>query len=371
MRTAAVALILAAGAALAADSLLERVKAKVVENTRRVPRYTCVETINRGEYRPRFQAERASCAGLIQARDKLDSPGYQTWRDRLRLDVAVLDGKETFSWAGADKFETTDLQKLVPTGSAGSGDFASFLATIFGKPGVKIAAAGDDLFQFEVPLNISGYIYRSRANVARVTDYYGTILVDPATADMKQLTVDADDFPPDEPVCRVRDVMDYQRVKIGDGDFVMPDKAVMSVLFSSGNESQNETTYSNCREYTGESTIRFDDDAAQNTANQHAASHKVPARVKVQLALKDLIDSETAAAGDGVTAVVLRNAKGIKAGEQFPGRIVRIEQFLFPEPRWVVAFQFDGLSLSRPIFTFDERGALKLDQRFHFDAETR
>jgi hypothetical protein len=372
MRLAAV-LLLVARAALAADKpgeLFDKVRAKVIDNSRRVPRYTCVETITRAEYRPQFGTKAAGCQDLIRAREQLVSPGYLTWHDRLRLDVAVLDGKETFSWAGAQQFETTDIRELTASGSTGSGDFAAFLTAVFGLDTTEISFLGGDLFGFRVPAKGSGYHYRSQGNgVERVSGYHGTIELDPDRADLKRLTVDADEFPASEPACRVRDAMEYHRVKIGDGDFLLPETSKMTVLFNSGKESQNETKYSECKEYAGQSTIRFEEAPEPGAVTEmKAAPVKMPAGVRVQIGLQAPIHSETAAAGDAVTGVVLR---GPYAKTVVHGRIVRLEQFLFPRPKWVVAFQFENLKPRKDgAFTFEERGNLVLDGKFRSEWET-
>ena len=67
-------------------------------------------------------------------------------------------------------------------------------------------------------------------------------------------------------------------------------------------ESRNETHYSGCREYGAES-IRF------------------------EIGLKSPIHSETAAAGDAVTGVILRDVKDVaRANDIVRGRIPRLEQ---------------------------------------------
>src|SRR5580658_4615235 len=94
----------------AADSdvteLFRKARAKVLGNIDRTPRYTCVENIVRAQYLSPVIARGASCATLIEARRQHQSPGEMIWRDRLRIDVAIVDGAEMFSWAGAGKFET-------------------------------------------------------------------------------------------------------------------------------------------------------------------------------------------------------------------------------------------------------------------------
>jgi hypothetical protein len=352
--------------------LFQQVRDKVRENVKRVPRYTCVETVNRAEYRPRYAAVVDSCRALILERDQLTTPGYVTWHDRLRLDVAVINGRETFSWAGARQFETTDLRQLVQSGSTGTGGFASFLSTVFSLPPSQITSLGGDLFAFHVPLASSGYRYQSRRSGSdRLTGYHGSLLLDSANVELKSLTVDADEFPLDEPVCRVRDVMDYQQVKIGDDRFLLPERSTMTALFPSGQESHNDTKYANCREYKGESTIRFDDAPDTATTDAKAAALKLPSHVRLQLGLQAPIDSDNAAVGDPVTGVVMRDAKGVKAGTTVPGRIVRLEQFLLPTPRWVVAFQFEGMRPLKDTLTFAEGGKLVLDRKFRSDWETQ
>lgn len=385
MKRLAASLLLASaafGADPAAQQMLDKVREKVLNNSQKVPRYTCRQTVNRTEYRPQYNGTPDSCQALIEARDALTSPGFLTWHDRLRLDVAILDGRETFSWAGATSFETSDIHQLINSGSTGSGTFASFLVEVFGLQQTQIAFLGGDLFGFRVPVEVSGYRYRSHGTGAeRKSGFHGTFEVDSAREDIRRMVVDADEFPRDEPTCRVRDEMNYHRVKIGEGDFLLPETARMTVLFSNGKESQNETRYSDCREYVGESTIKFGDDADTPSTDAPAAKQiaKFPAGVKLEVALQPPVHSETAAAGDAITAVV---KKGPHTGDILHGRIVKFEQSLFPIPKWVVGLKFDAVEHNgvtqpadlRPTkgdtFTFAERGNIVLNEKFRSDWES-
>jgi hypothetical protein len=70
-----------------------------------------------------------------------------------------------------------------------------------------------------------------------------------------------------------------------------------------------------------------------------------------------------------VTGVVLG---GRYAYTLVQGRIVRLEQFLFPKPRWVVRLTFDNLRPRKSdTFIFDGRGKLVLDGKFRSEWETR
>ena len=104
MRAALLSCVLVTMASIAAftaespvQELFNRVRRNVLENVARVPRYTCVQTVTRKQFRPLagFQAE--SCQSLIASRAGLSSPGVVVWHDRLRLDVAVGEDSEIFS----------------------------------------------------------------------------------------------------------------------------------------------------------------------------------------------------------------------------------------------------------------------------------
>src|SRR5579863_8921162 len=160
-----VLMLAAATAASTADpdpeDLFRRVRARVLDDISHVPRYTCVQTVNRAQYRPQYGIRPASCRALIDARRQMSSPGYLIVRDRLRLDVAVVDGAETFSWAGASRFETSNVDDLVTSGATGSGEFVSYLTSVFGADTDSISWLGRSMFAFHVPLEKSHYRYRT------------------------------------------------------------------------------------------------------------------------------------------------------------------------------------------------------------------
>jgi hypothetical protein len=388
-------MLAAATAARTADpdpqELFRQVRARVLDDIGHVPRYTCVQTVNRAQYRPQYGVKPAGCRAMIAARRQLTSSGYLIVRDRLRLDVAVVDGAETFAWAGARRFETSHVDDLVTSGATGSGEFISYLTSVFGPDTDSISWLGRSMFAFNVPLEKSHYRYHT-TGPDRTAPFHGSFLVDAATAELKQLTVVADEFSDGE-ICRVDDTLDYHRVKIGGGDFLLPAGATMDVLFSEGIESINEIGYSNCREYAGESTIRFDDDAdAPRTvaAAPTAPARQLPPGLRFRIGLTSPIHTETAAAGDAVTGVALHEVKDKKLGivasrnDVVHGRILQIEQHMFPFPRWVLAIRFDTLEHDgaeqtlllksrdrRGTFIFEQAGHILIDQSFQSEWETR
>ena len=197
-------------------------------------------------------------------------------------------------------------------------------------------------FEYNVPRAKSAYTYRnSPADPSKTIGFHGSFLVDPADADLQQLIVEADQFEPRDPACRVEQTMNYQRVKIGSGDFLLPEVSTMKALYHNGSESVNETRYSECREYVGESTISFDDvdPVAASAAASKTAARQLPPRTRLLISLAKPLDTEAAAAGDEVTAV------GAFGGETDPvhGRILRLVEYMTPTPHWVIAIRFESI----------------------------
>lgn len=338
-----------------AQALFNSVRAKVVENVQKFPRYTCVQTVTRNMYV--MPEAGSSCANVIAARGRNLADRRVLWHDRLRLDVAVGEKSEMFSWAGASSFESGDITQLVARGASGSGEFGSFLASVFGGDaegfvyhGLKDTPLGRlSIFDFNVPLAKSHYRISSGSTFATVA-YHGTFYADPDSAELKKLDLEADDFPASDKVCRVNDTIEYTRTKIGAGDFMLPKNSSMDVIYRNSTESVNETSFAGCREYVGESTIRFDVDENGNTPDEakRPELRPLPAKTRLTVRINPPVDAATAAAGDPITGVVQSpvKVKGetiVRAGDKLHGRLVRLEQNMGATPRWTVAMLWETI----------------------------
>ncbi len=356
-------LILAAaiGAATDDQTLLDRLRSQVIENLKRAPRYTCTETINRAQYRPQPGSKNLGCRVLIARDADTQSTRIRAWRDRLRVDVAVGQNSEMFSWVGAREFGASNIQELALAGVSGTGDFSTFLTSIFGIGGADFRYAGERVsfpgpaaeFEYALPLEKSRYTYNTGDGVNRTVAYHGQLLVDPVTAELRRLIVNADDFPASSGVCQTLHTIDYQRERIGDGDFVLPEKSQFAVLYSDGMEAVNETKFSGCHEYVAESKIHFEgeDDAAteQVVEKTPGAVRRISPNTKLQVSIDPPVDATTAAAGDIITGVIaheVRNSGEIVAweGDKLQGRLLRLEEQNIGVPIWTVSIQFDTIN---------------------------
>lgn len=328
----------------------------MVNNVNHFTRYTCVQTVTRQQFQ--LPPTGNSCAAAIATNERNGAERLLRWHDRLRLDVAVGEKSEMFSWAGASQFETGDISNMVARGASGSGEFGSFLASVFGGGGENFLFRGlrdtslgqMAAYDFTVPLAKSHYEYSSGRKGYTTVGYHGTFLADPDSADLRELDLEATEFPPSDAVCRVEDKMTYARTQVGEASNMLPQTSSMDVIYKNSTESLNETTFAGCREYVGESTIRFDVDEKGNTpdSGKRADLRPLPANTRLRVRIEPAIDSDQAAAGDPIvgvieTAVKVKGETVAHAGDKLHGRIVRLEQNMAPLPRWTVAILFETI----------------------------
>jgi len=301
--------------------LLSRIKVKMAETLRTQPNYTCVQRIERSQRRlPKHRYE------LL---------------DNLRLEVALVDGKELFAWPGSKKFEDTELHQMVTGGAIGNGNFALHARAVFLSSAPVFSFRGEEdmggrkavRFDYKVSLAASGYHIRVNGSEA-VVAYHGSFWADPDTLDVVRLEVVAEDIPPTLGLQSASDVMDYARAQIGASDFLLPAASELSMIDLSGNESRNRTRFASCRQYTGESVLSFAEPQAQDLPAglvQESAVLDVPGELYAEIRLETEIDSGKSMVGDEVTAVLERplRRKGrlvLPGGATMAGRIVRLQR---------------------------------------------
>ena len=206
-------------------------------------------------------------------------------------------------------------------------------------------------FDFVVPLAKSHYEFTyGTGKELHFIGYHGTFFADTDSADLRELDLEATEFPSTDSVCRLQDKVQYARTKIGDNTFMLPTTSSMDSVYRNSTESLNETTFGACREYVGNSTISFDQGPSGNPADSATRPElrPLPAKTRVRVKIEPPIDSSTAAAGDPITGVMVSTVKQkgqivVHAGDKLHGRIVRLEQDLGRDPRWTVAILFQTI----------------------------
>jgi len=333
-------------AAFAQDPLetLQRARDKMLSE---IPtRYTCVETIDRSYFSRRsLLSSPPSCERLSadhkagRTKLRLDAT------DRLRVEVAVTQGNEIYSWTRPASFSYS-LEQVLQFGPTGTGAFAAHLIDIFSNPSVRfrtLEEGGENLeYAFRVPIEASHLLIKAGAQW-RPSGYSGSFTIDPRSLEMRRFTMESDELPPETSLCEVSTTSEYQEEKtLG---LLLPSVSRSHDILRDGTETDFVTTFSDCREAQPLPSAR---ETAQDLA--------LPEET-FELALLTPIDPATAAAGDAISARLTEPILGPKssevlapAGSTVTGRIVQMEHRRFPRGYFVVSMAFDRVQAGGKFF---------------------
>ncbi len=323
------------------DPLLEAIRRKMSALLRRMPDYTCVETIERWK---RGQP----CADC------------RSW-ERLRLEVAVIGGKERFAWPGAAQFEDREIEQIVPPGAIGTGDFSGFAAAVFLSEAAEFEGPFEDRvdgaaawrYSYRVPPAASRYTLRDGLNSLRVA-YRGAFWVDRQSLDLMRLDVEADGLPaPPLQIASARTTIRYQRLPMGASPVLLPVSSELVLTDTSGRTSRNRTSFGHCRQYTGSSAVRFDEPASLTAGSPDPRERRrLPPGLSLELRLAGPVDPESAAAGDAVEAVLARDLRSegtlwALRGARVIGRLLSVRHITGPRSGvGLLALEFTRLETS-------------------------
>lgn len=333
--------------------ILERIQKNVAEQLSKSVNYTCTETLNRSYYRNN------GFAMAMHGPEAVAVPKNLLLHDRLRLDVAVSEGKEIYAWHGAGRFSASQVTEFVRNGPISSGQFVGYLKNIFLVPGVKFtyrgktSETGTDVYRFDfaVPLRLSGSHVRVK-NSNPVIPYHGWFTARVSDLQLASLEVSDDQLPPDSDLQSVQTQLKYQLARISGRNALIPSLFILQIQDNDHVFSRSRGDYSDCRQFGSESTLRFDtaDAPAPGEIAPSKAVPLLPPGLSLRVALKTEINDETAYAGDSVEGVLARAVKIPATGETIPknailqGIITRFVAYFRPETQYDVRIEFYRLT---------------------------
>lgn len=338
MRRSSVLLLLVPGLVAVAEEtprevlILARVRAHMSHLLTRLPNYTCLQTIER----------------------TLRVPGKRVQLiDLVRLEVALVNGRELFAWPGSRKFDDGEITDMVKGGAIGNGNFALHAKSVFQTSIPRFTFAGERIredgqktlrWDFVVPQMLSGYTLKQGDQKA-VVGYHGSFWIDPASLDLLRLEVYADDVPPSLKIASTADAVDYHRVKLGEEAFLLPSNSELSMKDLGGVENRNRTFFTGCRQYSGESTISFEDPGESVKPVPQTRTLDLPAGISMEVSLETPITQGQSAVGDPVTAILKKSVKlgsGLVApkGALLHGRITLLRRQQTSRPGWAIGMTF-------------------------------
>ena len=289
---------------------LARIHDRVREAVERLPDCTCVETV------ARFRK----------------SAGQQLKPvDRVVLQILFSGGKELYASPGDTHWETNPFT-FVASGMISNGLFALNLKTIFLNNHSIIRYKGEESpvwhretrYDFQISRMSSGYTVQ-RAGASGAAAMRGSFWADPETYDLLRLEFHAEEIPPELLYADISTTIDYNRVRIGASDILLPQTADVRTTGVDGEENRNHIEFTHCQGFRAESTLAFGaarDDApaagpAATLPQPAKAEGTLPPALRIVIALSTPID-ERAAVGSLVQGKVVGSVmhKGEGAGSR-------------------------------------------------------
>lgn len=337
MRGVVVLVFLLARAGTASDPVLEKARAKMKESLARQPDFVCAQRIER--------------------KQKAAGDGPYKRQDELRLEVTLLGGKERYAWADSSKFEDRELRDLVNRGVVGTGAFGLFSRHLFQPGAAEFTPRGEEDFEgrrvarydYDVPWENSTYKISVPPHETTVA-FRGHFLVDLATYDLALLEVTADEIPTELGLDRVRNLLRYGRVPVGNSDHLFAVRMEQNLRALDGGEHLNNVELGECRRYAAESKLSFAEEPPEvpdpaGLRNQPAgAEPTIAPHTEFEVELSSDINLDSVAAGEQFRAVLtdpLKNGEKVifGAGTLVAGRVVRVERQAVPFDRYEVAIE--------------------------------
>jgi hypothetical protein len=361
-------LLLGLGSLAAADDdpveLLIRLRDQVLAHAERIPNHTCVESVRRDRYEAVTGPPARSCDSLL-ARRKLPSFSSSlrlATTDRLRLDVLLAPDRELYSWVGAKEFEEGEIDELVTQGAFGTGPFASLLLSVLQGRDARFIFEGDTApagrrlleYSFSVPVDRSHYRVKAPDGHWVATGYTGTILADPRTAELARFSVRTEELPAETESCEDDSVLEYNMVRLGSDDYLLPAATRQRFIMRDGTEGENTITFSACRSFRGESAVTFPAKAEDGKQwSVGAARLELPPGLPVTVTLTSPpVRGGQAAAGDRIEGRLMNairdpilQAIRVPAGAVMAGRLMRVETTWGPPVEIAIALRWETVEV--------------------------
>jgi hypothetical protein len=337
------------GAEITAQEAFNETQKQIARQLSAVANYTCVLTVDRTLY---VDEKRHASACETSASD-----GEKPYmHDRLRLDVAVSEGNEIFSWHGGRKFSSAGVNDLVKSGPISSGSFFGYLRNILFTPGVAISLNrnGTDQstykFDYYVPLKSSAYQIQGR-NGSFIVPYHGSFTVRRDSFELQSLSVAAGQIPRAAEVCSAQTDILYQKAEISGKALLIPKSFQLHLLDNNLTDTFSQSEYTQCREFRGESTIRFEfDDSAGIQAQPIVQDEWLPAGIDLHIRLSTTLSDQSSFTGDPVEGVLLNSLRlrkrsiTVPKGAVVTGVVSRMEYRYQPRRRHIVSIHWDRLT---------------------------
>ncbi len=252
-----------------------------------------------------------------------------------------------FTWHGDRSFRSGAIDELVQNGPISSGTFSSFLNNIFSPGKAQIKFRGEGRFTYAMPLDRSSFVVGTPSGKIP-SAYDGSFAADPESGKLTSLQIHSDTLPRETYMAALDMRVSYIEAKLGETEVELPATVTMDVSDLKHDRTRSVTTYKNCHQFLGESTIHFEEVSPkeEGAAKQAAVPFTFPGGHTFSIRLLTSLGPVTAWAGDPVEGMLLNNIPGVaRKGDKVTGHILRAETVAGSRDSYNIDFTFDELLL--------------------------
>jgi hypothetical protein len=229
---------------------------------------------------------------------------------------------------------------MVGYGTSFRGDFADNRALVFKNDGTKISYIGRVMIEGRPALRYEYDAHRKALAVKNADESgfaaaRGAYWIDPETLDVLQIDLEAYEIPPSLAIRSIVNRTMYWPVLVGGRTVLLARRSEFLLTEADGTLKRNTSVFSNCREYTAESTISFGSSPSSHVSIRTMEEMPVQPGLQIQLVLDTPVDANKAAVGDPISAHTLDSVGSIRRGAHVYGRVSRIINYndQIPTPR--------------------------------------
>ncbi len=231
--------------------IIDEVRRYALDYTKQLPNFICVQ---------------------VTRRDVDPSGTGNTWHhiDTITQRLSYNEQKEDYQVVLVNNQPVTNTKMEQLGGTVSAGEFGSMMKKIF-EPETQTRFAWErwatlrgrrtHVFAYEVEQAHSDYHVSVDKVLEIVPAYRGLIYVDRDNKMITKITLIPFDMPDTFPLRDIKTSLDYDLAKIGDAEYMLPLKAVITSVRSNRYMTKNDIEFRLYRKFGTETTIRFEPEA--------------------------------------------------------------------------------------------------------------
>jgi len=229
------------------DALIRKAQETALEFTETLPNYVCQEMVTR------YYSETSKVSWVpidVVSTDVVYENGKEDYRNlKINGKASKKSAEETGAWSTGE-FGTVLIDLFSPATNA---DFRFRHDSRSGGVAARV-------YDFSVERENSHWLVHTGSQSFQPA-YRGSVWIDPKTARVLRIEMQARNMPEEFPLDKVESATDYEYVRLGTTQqFLLPvHSETLSCQRGTARCSRNSIDFRNYHKYTGESSIQFDD----------------------------------------------------------------------------------------------------------------